>query len=283
MLTGKLPYEGTSFADICALVLVSPPRSARNVDPTIPEALEAVILRCLERDQEVRFKSVLELARELAPFASEAGFGLVDRIEQIGTMRASLDSIAEEQPTSGRRSFSMLHRATPRAASPTTPIQPHGAQITPRSLPPSVEVDPTPAPSDPPPRRRRGGLAIAVALAACAVLGAAVWAIARPSSAEIAAPPSAPFHPRSEGEAAPPSPATVAATPPDVTPVASAADTATAAASAVRAPASGWPLPPPSARATAYGRLPTASASAPSPPPPAPGAPPKFDDFGGRR
>jgi eukaryotic-like serine/threonine-protein kinase len=68
-VTGETPFQGaTEYALMHAVVsaAVTPP-SAR--DRSLPEALDAVVLRAMQRDPEARYGSVDELAEALLPFA----------------------------------------------------------------------------------------------------------------------------------------------------------------------------------------------------------------------
>ncbi|MDI3292091.1 serine/threonine-protein kinase [Polyangium sp. 15x6] len=74
LLTGKMPFHHEDVDSIPSMmhaVLHRPPWRPRDLRRDLPEALEAVLLRCLEKDQAVRFASVAALAAALAPFGSE--------------------------------------------------------------------------------------------------------------------------------------------------------------------------------------------------------------------
>jgi serine/threonine-protein kinase len=71
LLTGKRPFEGDSFPQVCAAIVTEPPRPLRDLLPDAPRALEAVIGRCLEKDPEKRFQDVGEFAQTLALFGME--------------------------------------------------------------------------------------------------------------------------------------------------------------------------------------------------------------------
>jgi hypothetical protein len=54
--------------------------SMREHRPEVPEALDALVLRCVEREPARRVQSMVELAQGLAPFASARGVLSVDWI-----------------------------------------------------------------------------------------------------------------------------------------------------------------------------------------------------------
>jgi eukaryotic-like serine/threonine-protein kinase len=70
LLTGKRPFGAKSLPQLIVAVNVDPPRSVSSLRPEIPEGLEAIVLRCLEKKPDRRFQSMQELAAALAPFAA---------------------------------------------------------------------------------------------------------------------------------------------------------------------------------------------------------------------
>jgi serine/threonine-protein kinase len=85
LLAGKKPFEGKSLAYVYAAVNKGPPASLSQAFPDIPAGLEAVVLRCLQREPDKRIQSMHELAQALAPFASSRGQTSVTRIVRVGT------------------------------------------------------------------------------------------------------------------------------------------------------------------------------------------------------
>jgi serine/threonine protein kinase len=271
MLTGELPYQASSFADICALVLVSPPRTPRSFDPAIPQALEDAILRCLQREAADRFPNILALARALAPFASENGCDLIDRVEVIGNSRASLASI-DDAPISGRRTFSSLPRITPRSLGVASA---RAARAANSEAPRAGSLTPTTDASLEPPRSRTTPRIWLGATIGGALLVGATWLAFRQPAVELEAAPSSMQAPSRPAAAPASTTEPTTTTTPASTPANAASSVASSAASASVARASGRPRHD----------APASSASAPaprtSPPPAASGV--KFDDFGGRK
>jgi serine/threonine-protein kinase len=83
LLSGRRPFEADSMVATCAKIAADPPIPLRERKPDVPAGLEAIILRCLEKDVTRRIQSVAELARCLAPFGSERAPISVERIVRV--------------------------------------------------------------------------------------------------------------------------------------------------------------------------------------------------------
>jgi serine/threonine protein kinase/Flp pilus assembly protein TadD len=70
LLTGHLPFRGEHEAAVSYAVVNEDPIAPRVLRPAIPEALERVVMRCLEKDPEKRFQSAEEVAAELGKMRS---------------------------------------------------------------------------------------------------------------------------------------------------------------------------------------------------------------------
>src|SRR6478735_2943040 len=71
MITGELPHPGNSLPEVCLAVMNTVPRPLKDFLPDVPEALEAILMKCLAKEAEQRYSSVAELAEQLLPFAPE--------------------------------------------------------------------------------------------------------------------------------------------------------------------------------------------------------------------
>ena len=168
LLTGNLAFETDSVGAHLAAIVADPPTPLRYRRPEAPEGLEAVILRCLQKDLSLRFQNVGQLALALAPFAPPTSRGLVESIAAIvgreaytplaplgpaptpeGPLRAGtvpFPGAPAWQPVPGPSEVATVAAwAPPPAASPTT-----GSS----SLPGSVPASPV---------RSRGALGMAAA------------------------------------------------------------------------------------------------------------------------
>jgi serine/threonine-protein kinase len=65
MLTGRTVFQGAAPGDVMMKHVRTPPPSPRDFNPSVPTALEAVVLRCLAKSPKARPQSALELAQEL--------------------------------------------------------------------------------------------------------------------------------------------------------------------------------------------------------------------------
>ena len=68
---------------LCGMILQDPPRPLQGLRPDLPQALQHVVLRCLEKNREQRFNNVAELAHALAPFGRHAAQRSAERISRV--------------------------------------------------------------------------------------------------------------------------------------------------------------------------------------------------------
>jgi eukaryotic-like serine/threonine-protein kinase len=90
MLTGALPFEGETVAEVCFAIQGRPVRDVRDFAPEIPPDLAEVVTRSLEKDVRRRFASVAEFATELAPHGLDpAAPARIETILQSAVRRLS--------------------------------------------------------------------------------------------------------------------------------------------------------------------------------------------------
>jgi len=71
LLTGRAPFEGDTREEIIQKVRTEAPTRPRAANPAVPAALEAVVLRCLEKKPDNRYQSIAEFVADLDRY--EAG------------------------------------------------------------------------------------------------------------------------------------------------------------------------------------------------------------------
>ena len=83
-ISGHRPFEATNLQDalIAAATLPMPPLTSPS-EP-IPAGFEDVVRKCLEKDRENRYATVVDLAEALRPFAPPAFAHYVDRVKAVG-------------------------------------------------------------------------------------------------------------------------------------------------------------------------------------------------------
>ncbi len=65
MATGKMPFDGSSSGEICGTILHQAPAPPSQVTLQVSPGLEAVILKALEKDRNLRYQSAAELRTDL--------------------------------------------------------------------------------------------------------------------------------------------------------------------------------------------------------------------------
>ncbi len=65
MLTGSVPFKGTSLLETVRLLTDQEPRRPRSINPFVDPDLERVCLKCLEKNPAARYASALALAQDL--------------------------------------------------------------------------------------------------------------------------------------------------------------------------------------------------------------------------
>jgi serine/threonine protein kinase len=101
MFTGRLPIEGTSHAQIIANHLRHNPPAPARLNPKIPEALSAAVMKALRKDKGLRWQSASAFLRALdAVHLGSAGDSLVTSSTEtisLGTpAKISVDATATD-------------------------------------------------------------------------------------------------------------------------------------------------------------------------------------------
>jgi serine/threonine-protein kinase len=73
MLTGRLPFTAPTPTSLAVKHIVDPPPSLRSIIPEIPESVDKVVLKALNKDPKDRYSSAGEFANELVHAAHSEG------------------------------------------------------------------------------------------------------------------------------------------------------------------------------------------------------------------
>jgi len=84
MLSGKLPFEGESMAQLMFKIASEPPTDIRSVRPDVPEALAAFLERAMAKNPDARIQTGEEFAQELrAAFAGGASVPATTGVKSV--------------------------------------------------------------------------------------------------------------------------------------------------------------------------------------------------------
>ncbi|MBI5537412.1 MAG: protein kinase [Deltaproteobacteria bacterium] len=99
-LTGVPPFTGDTLPQVCALILQNDPVPLRMHRPDIPEGLDRIVLRCLQKKREARFQNVAELAVALLEYGPKQARSSVERITRVLTASGLSNSALALPPSS---------------------------------------------------------------------------------------------------------------------------------------------------------------------------------------
>jgi serine/threonine protein kinase len=83
LIAGRAPFQAGSVTELAIKIANEPTPAIRRFCPDVPEGLEAILSKCLEKDRRQRYRNVAELALALFPFAPKRAKASVERISGI--------------------------------------------------------------------------------------------------------------------------------------------------------------------------------------------------------
>jgi serine/threonine protein kinase len=99
LLTGRTPFRAEGLAELLAQVASARPTPPRGLDRGIPEELDAICMKCLEKAPPQRYPSAWALAQDLSRFLGEAQRPTDDPAPAAGEgPGARLDETRSERP-----------------------------------------------------------------------------------------------------------------------------------------------------------------------------------------
>ena len=202
LATGRLPFPGANFGEVLIGHLQLPPPQPRSLSPQIPEAYEAIILKCLQKKQEDRYASMKELKQ-----AIEA---CMDKLGISKDLPHADDSDAEMHPVDARPPSSPGARTPGRPTGPVSKNRISNPNARPGiSRPPQRAAAATrrssvpPTQLTPPPRQGRTALFAGIAAIAVAALAVGAFVVLRSERTPVRPAPRQPPEAAAQREQAP--------------------------------------------------------------------------------
>jgi tRNA A-37 threonylcarbamoyl transferase component Bud32 len=154
MATGRLPFPGTSFGEVLIGHLQLTPPAPRTLAPAIPEAYEAVIVKCLQKKQEDRYQSMREVHDTIAQVMDDLG-------------------ISRDLPAATAEELAAVATATKTRTGPGTGVKTPGRPALPRKTPatPARPMMTVATPAPPAPAKSKAGLTLVLTAVALVLAG----------------------------------------------------------------------------------------------------------------
>jgi serine/threonine protein kinase len=108
MLTGRLPFEGPTPLKVLTLHLTEEPPRPREIKPSIPVDVEALILRCLEKQPEGRFSGMEELAVALRSIRDKPS-NPTKVISDLSDEKWTDNGVRHNEKSDGGNTLSIIH------------------------------------------------------------------------------------------------------------------------------------------------------------------------------
>ncbi|MEG0571219.1 MAG: Stk1 family PASTA domain-containing Ser/Thr kinase, partial [Oscillospiraceae bacterium] len=115
MLTGSLPFDGDTPVGIAIKQMQMEPAMPRSVNPSIPEGLEEIIIRAMQKDPELRYQSAAEMLRDIDEFKQNPSVvfeykylnqdGTTKYFDKVGAAPIDVADDAEKAPE--KKSYTM--------------------------------------------------------------------------------------------------------------------------------------------------------------------------------
>jgi serine/threonine protein kinase len=181
VITGRRPFHGDTLYSLLSAIIRGDYPPPRSLVPEIPEHLEAIISRALNKDPAQRFPSVADLGLKLLRYASErtsilhkqefAGESQPPAPNLVSDVQALGMAATEPSGASGSDHLRQPSSSPPHAV-PSGPgsLSTLGGSVATHGTPPIISI-----------KRRRTG-AVAVAVVAASFVGLVVWRTFTPTA-----------------------------------------------------------------------------------------------------
>ncbi len=97
ILTGLLPFDGESWVDVFDQHISTSPPAPSRTRPSLPRAIDELVLRCLEKEPERRYQSCGEIRDQIQKIRAELAKPLTARDSTVSAVRR-ISSMASSVP-----------------------------------------------------------------------------------------------------------------------------------------------------------------------------------------
>ncbi len=106
MATGRLPFSGSTPSETMARILQAQPDAIARFNYEVPEGLERVVRKCLEKDRERRYQSARELLVDLKNLARDSGSQQTATAGASGPARSRIGTVIVDDEELARQLLS---------------------------------------------------------------------------------------------------------------------------------------------------------------------------------
>jgi two-component system, LytTR family, response regulator len=93
MATGRLPFSGSTPSETMARILQAQPDAIARFNYDVPDGLERVVRKCLEKDRARRYQSARELLVDLKNLARDSGAEQATTVAASGAQRGRIGAV----------------------------------------------------------------------------------------------------------------------------------------------------------------------------------------------
>lgn len=102
MLTGQLPFDADAPVTVAIKQISDKPRKPSEINPQIPSALEAIVLKAMEKDADNRYQSAEEMLRDITKFKQDPSISFEYKYIQDDAPTRYIDQVVGKANKAGR-------------------------------------------------------------------------------------------------------------------------------------------------------------------------------------
>lgn len=156
IFTKKLPFDGGTVGSTILKIMTENPVSPKKINPEVPETIEKIIIKCLQKDPDKRYQKLKEVVQELMMFkmllSTSPDFALhgsqlqPDTHKALPEKRGKEDFIPEIIPREDKQEFLKVEPVVQSFAPPSPPAQTPVFQPNKTLTAPGIAIPKKPAP-----------------------------------------------------------------------------------------------------------------------------------------